>query len=111
MLWRQDLSIWASAMDATTKRSIISFVEMADGSGRAIVYDWSAEKQYRLENLEFIGPNGNVVWRAALPDDTGLDCFVGVQQDGDLLMANTMSCFAVWLDPADGRHVRSVFTK
>ena len=95
----------------TGKRLIISSAVVADGSGRAIVYDWDVEKPYREENLEFISPDGDVLWRAALPGNTGPDCFVSVRSDGALLMANTWSGFAIWLDPASGRQVRSVFVK
>jgi hypothetical protein len=88
---------------------IVESVDLADG--RVVVFDWSSNSEYRHENLVCFNRDGSVRWRPALPDNSGPDCFVGVTIDKGQIRANTMSCFALWLDPLTGETLKSVFTK
>ena len=76
-----------------------------------VLFDWSSNKQHRFENLACFNADGSLRWRAALPQNSGSDCFVGIAFDDGQLRANTMSCFAIWLDLQTGRAVKTVFTK
>ena len=51
----------------------------------------------RIGVLELEGGN----WLAMPPG-----CFVAVRQDGDRLLANTLSCLLVWIDPQQARLCR-----
>jgi hypothetical protein len=78
---------------------------------RIVVLDWSNDKSYRYENLFCYNLDGSLKWKAHLPEHTGPDCFVGIRLDNRKLIANTWSCYAVWIDPATGQHLRMEFTK
>jgi hypothetical protein len=82
-------------------RKIYTSVDLPNGAGRSVVFDWEAVSGSE-ENLVCFEPNGRVRWRAKLPTTAPTDCFVAVRLDGDLVRANSMSCYAVWLDPATG---------
>jgi hypothetical protein len=79
--------------------------------GKVVVFDWSSNKEYRYENLVCFNGDGSVRWRPELPKNSGPDCFVGVTIDKGQIRANTMSCFALWLDPLTGKTLKAVFTK
>ena len=66
---------------------------------KIVLLDWSSHKEHRLENLVCINGDSSLKWRAALPQSTGPDCFVAMALDDNQLRANTMSGFAIWLDP------------
>jgi outer membrane protein assembly factor BamB len=90
-------------------RKIYTSVDLPDGAGRVVVFDWETGPGSD-ENLVCVESNGRVRWRAKLPTSDS-DCFVAVRMDGDLVRANSMSCYAVWLDPATGKILRTQFTK
>jgi outer membrane protein assembly factor BamB len=79
--------------------------------GRLIVYDWSNSQDYRLRNLVCLDSSGNVAWTAALPENTGPDCFTGVTVEGDTIRANTWSSYALTLDPRTGKTLSTLFIK
>jgi hypothetical protein len=94
----------------TPARDTFEKLDLRDGA-RIVVYDWSGDSA-RRENLVCLNSDRTIRWRAKLPENTGpSDCFVGVRMDGDLLLANTWSCYAVWLDPKSGQTLRYTFTK
>ncbi len=74
------------------------------------MFDWAGASR-QDKNLVCLGPDGHIRWVAELPTTDPNDCFTAVGRDGGLLLANTWSCFAVWIDPDTGRTVRSEFTK
>jgi hypothetical protein len=78
---------------------------------RVVLFDWSANKDYRFENLACLNADGSLRWMAALPQDSGPDCFVGMALDNDQLRANSMSGFALWLDIQTGSALKTLFTK
>jgi hypothetical protein len=78
---------------------------------KVVLLDCSSNKQHRFENLVCINGDGSLRWRAALPQNSGPDCFVGITLDDGQLRANTMSCFAIWLDLQTGSPVKTIFTK
>ena len=88
---------------------IVESVDLPDG--RVVVFDWSSNRENRHENLVCFNGDGSVRWRPSLPDNSEPDCFVGVTIDKGQIRANTMSCFALWLDPLTGETLKSVFTK
>ncbi len=91
-------------------REIYTSVDLPNGVGRLVIFDWETGTGSQ-ENLVCLEPDGRVRWRATLPTGDPSDCFVAVGLDGDLVRANSMSCYAVWLDPATGRALRTLFTK
>lgn len=58
-----------------------------------------------------IEPDERVRWKARLPTKDAGDCFVDVELEGDLIRANSWSCYTVWLDPLTGETVGTHFTK
>jgi hypothetical protein len=93
------------AMDA----SIVKSVELTDA--RIVVLDWSHSNKHHYENLLCYRPDGSMKWKAELPPNSGVDCFVGIALDGSELRANTFSGLALWLDFETGRTIRTSFTK
>jgi hypothetical protein len=77
---------------------------------RAIVFDWM-DGPRPDRNLVCTKPDGGVKWVAELPTTDPIDCFVGVRQDQDSLLANTMSGYAIWIDSVTGKTLRNQFTK
>jgi hypothetical protein len=90
---------------------ILRSVDLPNGSGRLVLFDWSTSKQYRFENLVCLDARGAPVWRAMLPKNSGPDTFVSVELDGDVIRANTWSCHSLTLDRMTGKTLTSVFTK
>jgi hypothetical protein len=78
---------------------------------RAVLFDWSSNKEYRFENLVCLNGDGSLRWKAELPKNSGPDCFVGIALDNSQLRANTWSGFALWLDLLSRRVLKSAFTK
>jgi len=88
---------------------IFETLDLADC--KVVLFDWSSNKEHRYENLVCINGDGSLRWRALLPQNTGSDCFVGITLDDGRFRANTMSCFAIWLDPLSGSTLKTQFTK
>jgi hypothetical protein len=77
---------------------------------RALLYDMPITGAHVVENLVCETPNGSLLWTAS-PGELGPDEFVAVHFDGTMLVANTWSGFALWLDPMSGQEVRRAFIK
>jgi outer membrane protein assembly factor BamB len=92
----QDLPIYRSA-------------NLPDGSGRIVLYDWSAKPEYRFRNLVCL--DGGPIWKAMLPDNTGPDFFVDFTLDGLTVRANTWSGYLLTLDPKTGETLTCIFVK
>jgi hypothetical protein len=85
-------------------------VDLPDGSGRIVLYDWSANPKYRFENI--VGCREGVsIWKAKLPKGTGSDCFVDFSLDGFTVRANTWSGYLLTFDAKTGETLTSVFVK
>jgi hypothetical protein len=84
-------------------------INFADGS-RAVLFDWM-DGRSQDRNLVCVDPHGNVRWIAELPTTDPIDCFVDIRQDGELLLANSTSCYAVWIEPNTGQILKIQFTK
>lgn len=84
-------------------------VALLNGS-RALLLDMPISGSQVVNNVVCEAPDGSLLWTAC-PGEFGPDKFVGLRVDDALLVANTWSGFAVWLDPTSGREVRSTFTK
>jgi len=91
-------------------RKIYASVDLPDDAGQLVVFEWAPASEPE-ENLVCFEPDGSVRWKAKLPTSEPNDCFVGVALEGELIRANSMSCYAVWLDPRTGEAVRTQFTK
>jgi hypothetical protein len=91
-------------------RKIYRSVDLPEDAGRLVVFEWGPGSEPD-ENLVCFEPDGCVRWKAKLPTCDAGDCFVGVPLEGELVLANSMSCYAVWLDPRTGEAVRTQFTK
>jgi hypothetical protein len=62
-------------------------------------------------NILKIEPNGNIQWRAELPD-SGNDTYVDMKwSDDNILTAWSWSCYMVTLNQTNGRVLTRVFTK
>jgi hypothetical protein len=92
------------AANAMQDEKVHRSIDLPDGSGRLVLYDWSQNQDYRLENLVCLDANGTVVWTARLPRNTGPDGFVEISLDGDVIRANTWSCYALKLDQKNRRN-------
>ncbi len=65
--------------------------------------------EQRLSGVR-VGPSGDVIWRAALPQSSG-DAFVDIAWLGGELVAHTWSGYRLILDVATGKASRQDFTK
>ena len=90
---------------------IIDQVDLADGSGSIVLYDWMAEEVKDGRNLMRVDPEGNILWKASSPTTGVRDCFTRMQWDGQSLIANTWSCYRVSVDPQTGAVTVLGFTK
>ncbi len=68
----------------------------------------NARNDYNLVRLD---SRGEIIWTAQLPELTNPDDFVDVSFHGNVLAANTWSCFLVTLDVNTGKLLTSAFTK
>jgi len=69
------------------------------------------ESWHPFANIMRIGRSGEVLWRCALlPQETAWKCYLGVEWQGDELIAQAPS-YRVTLDPTSGTIIGSVFTK
>ena len=84
-------------------------VDLPNGC-KALLFDMPISRAHVVNNLACEAPDGSLLWTAS-PGEFGPDEFVAMRLDGDMLVANTWSGFALWLDPISGREVRRVFTK
>jgi hypothetical protein len=94
-------------------RKVYVSVDLPNNAGRLVVFEWGPGSGPE-DNLVCFEPDGRIRWKAKLPKSDPsdcFDCFVSVTLEGDLIRANSMSCYAVWLDPRTGEAVRTQFTK
>lgn len=84
-------------------------IALEDGS-RVKLLNLPVEASQVSANLVRESSGGEVIWTAA-PGDFGPDEFVAVRFEEGVLIANTWSGYAVWLDLSSGREIRRVFTK
>jgi hypothetical protein len=91
-------------------RKIHTSLNLPSGGGRVVVFDRETISGQR-ENLACFDVDGHTKWTAKLPTSDPTDCFIAVRMDGDLVLANSFSCYTVWLDAATGRTIRAQFTK
>jgi hypothetical protein len=63
-----------------------------------------------FENLVSCGADGEIRWRAALPD-LGSDCYIDARVVDGKIEAHSWSCWLIQFDPFDGRLLSKVFTK
>jgi hypothetical protein len=92
-------------------RKIHTSLNLPNGGDRVVVFAWETISGQKRENLVCLDVDGHIKWTAKLPTNDPTDCFVAVRMDGDLVLANSFSCYAVWLDAATGRTIRAQFTK
>ena len=90
---------------------VIDRVDLADGAGSIVLYDWMAEEVKGGRNLVRVDADGNVLWKAAPPTNGMQDCFTRMLWDGRSLTANTWSCYRVSVDPQTGNVTVLEFTK
>jgi hypothetical protein len=62
-------------------------------------------------NLVRLNGRGEIIWTAQLPERTNPDSFVDVRFEGNVLAANTWSCYLVTLDAENGILLTKTFTK
>lgn len=90
---------------------IYKTIALPDGKKRILLFDSPAGNTGRLENLICVDHEGGLFWTAKLPKDTLPDTFISARMEGDVIIANTWSCFAVTIDAATGKTLSCVFTK
>jgi hypothetical protein len=80
-----------------------------DAAKCLILLDRMASKQEVFENLLCVGHDGDVVWKAELPDQP--DSFVEFELKADGLRAWTWSCWMLKLDLQTGKIIEREFVK
>jgi Domain of unknown function (DUF4279) len=90
---------------------IYKTIGLPDGRSRILLFDSPAGNRGRLENLICIEHGGDLIWTARLPTDTLPDAFLSARMEGEVIIANTSSSFAVTIDPKTGKTLSCIFTK
>jgi len=80
-----------------------------NGSECVILLDPDASKEQTFDNLLRVGRDGNVVWKAELPQDH--DAYVSFHRTPEGLVANSWSGYRVRLDLATGKIIEKQFVK
>jgi hypothetical protein len=107
-----DLSLDVYPPDTTpVNLPIYKTIALSDGKRRILLFDSPAGNTGRLENLVCVDHEGGLFWTAQLPRDTLPDAFLSVRMEGEVIIANTWSSFAVTIDPTTGRTLGCAFTK
>jgi len=88
---------------------VIHHIDLADGAGSIVLYDWTSLEVKDGRNLMRIDTVGNVVWKASPPDTQ--DHFTRMQWDGQTLTANSWSCYRVSVNLENGDVTVLAFTK
>ena len=91
-------------------RKISNSVDLADGTGRVVVFELEASSRPD-QNLVCFDPAGQVRWKAEFPTSDPTDCFIEVRVEKDLVLANSFSGYLIKIDPATGRTLQTQFTK
>ncbi len=94
-------------------RRIVKSIELPGTCDTIILWEaihnrLSARNDHNLARLDC---RGEIIWTARLPERTSPDSFVDVYLDGNVLSANTWSCFHVTLDGNTGALLTETFTK
>jgi hypothetical protein len=90
---------------------IIQRIELSDGAGIIVLYDWMSKRVKHGRNLVKIDRDNCLLWTAALPTSDPTDCFVAVEWDGQVLVASTWSGYRVSLNVENGTSMVRAFTK
>lgn len=90
---------------------IIDRIDLANGAGSIMLYDWMAEEVKDGGNLMRVDADGTILWRALPTETNGQDCFVSFRWDGQNLTANTWSGYRVRVDLQNGHVTVLDFTK
>ncbi len=101
--------IWQGRPDSHTVKKVF---ELADtNTGIILLYRSQVSKSRSFQNLIAVDCHGNVVWRAELPDSSGVDTYVSASLIDDCLIANSWSCFRVTIDKRTGLILSRISTK
>jgi hypothetical protein len=96
-------------VDTMQEPPIYRSADLPDRSGRIVLYDWWTNPEYRFQNLVCL--DGAPIWKAALPQNTGPDCFVHFTLDGNKVHAYTSSGYLLSLDTKTGETLTCIFVK
>jgi len=91
-------------------RDEFQVAHLPDG-GRLVVFDFQKNPKFRLNNLVCFDAEGQELWTAELPKNTGPDWFVGVAVKNEMILARTWSCFDLTLDLKSGKILTAAWTK
>jgi hypothetical protein len=94
----------------TLMEKISKSVDLPDGTGQVVIFEPKADSKQE-HNLVCLGEDGQIKWTAQLPTTEPADCFVEVRIENDLVVANSISCYAVWIDPTTGQILQTQSTK
>ncbi|MEQ1610149.1 MAG: hypothetical protein ABL956_14445 [Hyphomonadaceae bacterium] len=91
--------------------TILDKIELTEGRGAIVLYDWTAGGARGLPNLAREDQKGRIIWRAGRtspgsPSDQ--DYFTEVRWDGVALTALTQSCFKIQIDLTTGKLLSQV---
>jgi len=84
-------------------------LELPNEVGSIVLYDWMETSDGR--NLVRLDKFDRLIWQATPYMPELRDCFVRVWWEGELLMAQTFSCFRGEIDVGDGSFTALEFTK
>jgi len=88
---------------------VVTVLPVDDNSKCLILLEIAQEKEQTFENFLCVKRDGNIVWKAELPQSH--DTFVSFQKTAEGLIANTWSGYRIRLDPATGKIVERQFVK
>src|SRR3954468_4358644 len=88
---------------------VIAALPIDDDSKCLILLDTVASKEPTFENLLCVERDGNVAWKAELPQSH--DAFVSFENTAEGLIANTWSGYRVRLNSATGKLIERHFVK
>lgn len=92
---------------SSTETAILIYrsLRLDHGQGRILIERWTLCDEPRLCNITRRDGEGRLIWRAALPDSPGRECFIAMRRVGDAVLATTYQGVEVLLDMATGMHL------
>ena len=84
---------------------------VTSGGNVIVLLRFSGKKHGSFENLLMIGPRGEVLWRAELPEPSSGDAYVEFKLNADRLFANSWSGNRVEINLENGKVLSRQFAK
>lgn len=95
-----------SANDSTPE----VIAELPNAGDRIVLYPYDSVSG-RFRNLVRVRLDGSLVWEASLPTNDSQDAYVSAEVHSGRLVANSWSCYRVFIDWSTGHVLDAEFTK